>query len=380
MGTMKAAANERSMALDVERVLEKWRHALPEAVRSGVLDERELLLVLNRVERYLRTESGECLAELDAHVHRLARRVEEQCGHQATLRYLRDAPVRALSGSFRGEGLPLARVFFRITDAVWSAHAEALEETLRQARDDRLHQELMLAKRIQERLLPRTIPEVPGYDIAGRVLPATEVGGDYWSCRSYPEDDIVTFKLADVTGHGIAAATLVSAVKFISGGYYRAAKTAAQVMQKTNQVLVRETPHEILVTMVYGWLYPHSHEMTVVNAGHSPVLHYRSGRFCPISPTGVALGLVESRYREVRLTLEPGDVFFTCSDGITEPSAERALGEDWVREQVAAGAHLSAAELVCRVLEGALEYYGTPLDDMSLLVIKRSREGASPDT
>jgi serine phosphatase RsbU (regulator of sigma subunit) len=374
MRTMKAAANVRSVVVDVERVLEKWRHALPEAVRTGLLDERELLLILNRVERYLRTESGECLAELDAHVHRLAARVEARCGHQATLRYLRDAPVRALSTSYRGDGVALARVFFRISDAVWSAHAEALEETLRRERDDRLHQELMLAKRIQERLLPRTIPEVPGYDIAGRVLPAAEVGGDYWSCRSYPDDDIVTLKLADVTGHGIAAATLVSAVKFISGGYYRASKTPAQVMQKTNQVLVRETPHEILVTMVYAWLYPHSHEMTVVNAGHSPVLHYRSGRFCPIPPTGTALGLLEARYREVRLTLDPGDIFFTCSDGITEPSAERKLGEDWVREQVAAGAHLPAAEGVTRVLEGALVYYGVPLDDMSVVVVKRLRE------
>src|SRR5205085_7392845 len=121
--------------------------------------------------------------------------------------------------------------------------------TIRTGELERFRHELTVAKRIQEQLLPRTVPQVPGFDIAGRVLPAAEVGGDYWSCRAYPEDDIVTFKLADVTGHGIAAATLVAAVKFISGGYYRGAKTAAQVMERTNHVLVRDTPAEILIPM-----------------------------------------------------------------------------------------------------------------------------------
>src|SRR5204862_1634874 len=97
-------------------------------------------------------------------------------------------------------------------------------------RDERLEKELTLAKRIQQRLLPRSIPKIPGFDVAGRVLAAREVGGDYWSVKDYPDDGIVTFKLADVTGHGIAAATLVAAVKFISGGFYRSAKSPAQVM------------------------------------------------------------------------------------------------------------------------------------------------------
>ncbi|HEU4754553.1 MAG TPA: PP2C family protein-serine/threonine phosphatase, partial [Armatimonadota bacterium] len=122
------------------------------------------------------------------------------------------------------------------------------------------------------------------------------------------------------------------------------------------------------------WLYPHSHEMMVVNAGHSPVLHYRDGRFRSIPPTGVALGLMETRYTEVRVTMEPGDLFVTCSDGVTEPSAEHALGEEWVRARIAAGADLPAEGLVQSILDGALAAYGTPLDDMSVLVIKREPE------
>jgi hypothetical protein len=361
--------------LDHERARREWRRVLPAGVRNRVLHPQDVDRLLRCAEQFLAYGQPEALGELDAQVYNLAGRLQAEIGQGSTLRYLRDGLTCALlpfAGAFPDGPERAARLLSRVSDAIWTAHTDALKDTIQQQRRDRLHQELMVAKRIQERLLPKSIPDIPGFDIAGRVLPAAEVGGDYWSCKSYPEDDIVTLKLADVTGHGVAAATLVAAVKFISGGYYRGSKTAAQVMERTNTVLVRETPHEILVTMVYGWLYPHSGEMSVVNAGHAPVLHYHNGRFRSIAPTGAALGLMETKYREARIAMEPGDVFFTCSDGVTEPSAELALGEDWVREQIVAGADLSAAELVDCVLAEALRYYGTPQDDMSVLVVKRS--------
>lgn len=361
------SASEQLRARDV------WLRELPTELQHALLRPRDLESLLERSEQYLALDSPERLAELESEVYRLARELEHRVGHAATLRYLRDGLARALM-SFPnvsdGRAAGLLRIIARITDAVWSAHSDVLEATIHRQREERIMQELTVAKRIQERLLPRSVPVVSGFDIAGRVLTAAEIGGDYWSCKSYAEDDIVTFKLADVTGHGIAAATLVAAVKFISGGYYRGAKTAAQVMERTNTVLVRETPHEILVTMVYGWLYPHSREMSIVNAGHSPVLHYRNGKTRVLPPTGVALGLMEARYREIRVTMDPGDIFFTCSDGVTEPSAEMSLGETWVQQRLEELHDRTAAELVDVILEDALRAYGAPIDDMSVLAIK----------
>lgn len=354
------------------RAEEVWLSALPAAIRETLLSPGDVARLLTWARHFLRTGAADMLAELEEEAYRIACRLDEAVGPDATLRYLRDGMARALVAESDGEAgqvEKMLRISGRMGDAVWKAHVERLQQTIQAQRDEQFAKELQVAKRIQQQLLPRTVPKISGFDIAGRVLPAAEVGGDYWSCKLYPEDDVVTFKLADITGHGIAAATLVSAVKFISGGYYRASKSAAQVMDRTNQVLVRETPRDIMVTMVYGWLYPHSHEMTVVNAGHSPVLHYRGGRFCEIPPTGLALGLMEGRYREVRLSLDRGDLFFACSDGITEPHAG-GLGEEWVREQIRAGAELPAEELVDRILEAALQVYGAPLDDMSILVIR----------
>ncbi|MFN3650138.1 MAG: PP2C family protein-serine/threonine phosphatase [Armatimonadota bacterium] len=361
--------------LDLQQAQLEWLRSLPERVRETVLRPRDITRILDRSAQVVRGAGHQALAELDAEAYRVATEMEPAVGLEATLRYLRDSLGRALRGAYAGReseaSVAIDRIITCVTDAVWRAHTDSLEETIRRQQEDRLSQELMLAKRIQERLLPRTIPQVPGFDIAGKVLAAAEVGGDYWSCKSYPEDGIVTLKLADVTGHGIAAATLVAAVKFISGGYYRGAKTAAQVMERTNHVLVKETPHEILVPMVYAWLYPYSGAMSVVNAGHSPVLHFQDGSVRRIETTGLALGLMETRYREVRLELAPGDLFFTCSDGVTAPSAEKAVGEDWVIEQVQRGRDLPAAELVEQILTNALEAYGTPQDDMSVLVVRR---------
>lgn len=364
---MKTMAHHRLTGAE-----EAWWGSLPEEIRGTEITRQRLSDLVACAGEALTTGSVRSLDALEQRCYRLARDLEPHLGREGALRFLRDGLVRALVASGDPQPEALAGVVAHATDAIWSAHCELLEATIQRQQQERFRQELTLAKRIQQQLLPRDIPTVPGYDISGTVLPAAEIGGDYWSCKRYPEDDIVTFKLADITGHGIAAAMLVAAVKFISGGYYRGAKTAALVMERTNNVLVRETPSEILVTMVYGWLYPYSNEMSVVNAGHSPVLHYHDGRIRKIPPTGIALGMIETRYREVRVEMAPGDIFFTCSDGVTEPNAHQALGEPWVEAQLEELRHAPAAEIVEAVTSRALAVYGTPQDDMSVLVIKRT--------
>jgi serine phosphatase RsbU (regulator of sigma subunit) len=125
--------------------------------------------------------------------------------------------------------------------------------------------------------------------------------------------------------------------------------------------------------MIYGWLYPRSKEASVVNAGHEPFFICRAdGRIEDILPTGLVLGLMESRYAEFRVRFGPGDLMFSCSDGITAAAAGENFGVERVKELVVAHADQPAAVLVQRVLEAALRFYGTPKDDMSLLVLKRT--------
>lgn len=353
--------------------VEQWLTVLPPEAGDEVLSREEVERLLDRTYRFVFHHAREALAEMEAEVYRIAAAMIPKVGQDATLRYVRDGLSRALAECIRishpcAEGA--VRVLSHVTDAIWHAHTDILQQTIQRQQRERLQQELTVAKRIQQSLLPRKIPQVAHFDVAGRVLSAADIGGDYWSCKNWEEYGIVTLKLADITGHGIAAATLVAGVKFISGGYFRGSQSAAQVMEQTNHVLVKETPTEILVTMFYAWLRPEEREIAIVNAGHSPVLHYHGGQVDWIAPTGVALGMLETRYTETHLKLAPGDIIFTCSDGVTEPGPDLALGEEWVKEQLIAGASLSAAGLAEQVLSEALSVYRYPRDDMSVLVLK----------
>ena len=123
--------------------------------------------------------SADSLADLEREAYTLACSVEAGIGREATLRGVRDGLRAALAPVLRGTGKTAEAAelaVLRVGDAVWQAHSDTLLQTIQREQEGRYKNELTLAKRIQERLLPRSIPKIPGFDIAGRVLPAAEVG------------------------------------------------------------------------------------------------------------------------------------------------------------------------------------------------------------
>lgn len=266
-----------------------------------------------------------------------------------------------------------------ISSAFSDANASKLKKTMRIRRTEHLSQELKVAKQIQGHLMPKMIPSIPGFDFAGLLIPAAEIGGDYWSVKHYPKDDIVTLKLADITGHGIAAATLVAAVKFISGAYYKSSKSPIEVMQHTNRILTKETPHEILTSMVYGWLNPKTYELSVVNAGHAPAFICSEELCTDISLTGPLMGFVETaEYTELKYNLKKGDLVFFGSDGITEAGIGEHYGVERLKKQVLESKHLSAKEIADAVVQSVMQYSDLLHDDISIVIIKVT--GDPPET
>jgi len=262
-----------------------------------------------------------------------------------------------------------------ISTAFCEANSDALKKAILHDRVESMSNELRLAKRIQQHLLPKVIPTIPGFEFAGRLIPAEEIGGDYWSVKYKETEGIVTLKLADITGHGVAAATLVAAVKFISGGYYQGASSAAEVMQKTNRVLTLETPHEILVTMVYGWLRPAEYEIALVNAGHSPAFICSNNLCYDIPTTGPVLGVKEdATYSEEHYKLRKGDIIFFGSDGITDAGITEPFGVTRLKETLIDNASLSADKIADKVVEAVTSFAKQPHDDISLLVVKVTGE------
>lgn len=267
-----------------------------------------------------------------------------------------------------------------VSTAFSEAHAEMIEAESIRNRPEAITRELKIAKRIQTHLLPKHIPKIPGFDFAGRLIPAEEIGGDYWSIKYKEDDGIVTLKLADITGHGVAAATLVAAVKFISGGYYQGSSTAAEVMDKTNRVLALETPHDILVTMVYGWLRPATRELTLVNAGHSPVFLCRNDVCEEVPITGPVLAATDvTRYEELHYALGDNDILFFGSDGITEAGTSRPFGVERLKQVIGTSSHLSASEIADNVVKAVTDYVPKPHDDISLVVVKVNGDAVETD-
>ena len=294
--------------------------------------------------------------------------------------YLLDAMMEFVSDNSPHQYKTLIRFANSISSAYCDVHSDLLKKTIRHSRAENVSQELKLAKKIQTHLLPKVLPVIPGFDFAGRLIPAAEVGGDYWSIKHYEDNGIVTMKLADISGHGVAAATLVAAVKFISGGYYQGAKSAAEVMEKTNRVLTKETPHDILVTMVYGWLNPEKYELAVVNAGHSPAFMC-NGKVCTdILPTGPVLGITEvAQYSEKKFKLKKNEIIFFGSDGITEAGIGEQFGINRLKDLVTESAHLTADEIADKVVQTVIEYARVQHDDISILVTKVTGEPPEAD-
>lgn len=373
---------ERQTLVSHERLV--YKHWLDKAALRGVQPSpeaaelvSELLVTYTEAMPDIEPSAGDIYAT----AHDLATRALESMPVDMVSTvyrdYLLDAMIESSTQPTAAECRSLVRFTNLISSAFCEANSDQLRKTIRRDRAERFSAEMKMAKAIQRQLLPKVIPELPGFDFAGRLIPAAEVGGDYWSIRYYPDDGIVTLKLADISGHGVAAATLVAAVKFISGCYYRRASTAAEVIEHTNRVLTLETPHEILVTMVYGWLRPETYELTVVNGGHEPAFLCRETMCTDIAPTGPALGMAEGMsYGEVKFDLHRGDILFFGSDGIIEAGVGERFGSSRLKKIVCENSDLSANDLADKVVESVRTFAPQPYDDISLLIVKVTGEPA----
>lgn len=174
------------------------------------------------------------------------------------------------------------------------------------------------ARTIQQALLPKSSPYVPGFVISGRSVPARAVGGDWYDFIPF-SDGRWGLVLADVSGKGTAAALLMSATRGMLRSLAEACCTPGDVLTKLNQLLVNDFPAGKFVTMVYAVLDPVANTVVFANAGHlRPLLIDENGeRFLDVE-RGLPLGLSCGDYSETEISLSKGSRLVFYSDGITE--------------------------------------------------------------
>ena len=231
------------------------------------------------------------------------------------------------------------------------------------------------ARQIQQELLPREIPQLPGYELYAAMCPADVVGGDVYDFIPLA-DNLLGVTLADVAGHGLPAA--LQARDIVIGlrmGMERDLKLT-RTIEKLNRIIARSSSADKFIALFFGEIETNGN-FIYCNAGHTPGLLSAGDKIHELRQGGPVLGpSPHTDYDRGFVQLEPGDVVLLYSDGISE--AENLAGEQFGKDRLVGCLrqhhHLPAAELVRRLFEEVERFSRGSLyrDDRTLVVIKRT--------
>ena len=265
-----------------------------------------------------------------------------------------------------------------------------LLETLRAAvslklREQTLANQMRQARIIQQSLVPRTLPILPGFEIAATSHPAEEVGGDVYDVQ-WVEEDAIGLMMADASGHGLPAALqardVVTGLRMGQAGGEKITAT----MGRLNGVIHRSGLSSRFISLFYGEL-DEAGNMAYVNGGHpAPILVTPAGEVFELKTCGPVLGpLPDATYRRGFVTLRPDEILVLYTDGVTErldpDSSEKdeedgaivQFGPEGIAEVVRGHAGESAESLVREIVD-AVRGFGDGAafeDDVSVMVVKR---------
>jgi serine phosphatase RsbU (regulator of sigma subunit)/predicted ester cyclase len=183
----------------------------------------------------------------------------------------------------------------------------------------RVEQELQVARRIQHALLPKSVPELRGWEIAHDYRPAREVGGDFYDFVRL-RDGSLGMVVGDATGHGVPAALMMANTQSVLRAFARrGGSEPGRILAEVNEALFTYIPSNMFVTCFYGVLDPESGRFRYANAGHNLPYCRQADNAIELRATGMPLGLMAGMsYEEKESVLAPGECILLYSDGLVE--------------------------------------------------------------
>src|SRR5829696_569215 len=225
--------------------------------------------------------------------------------------------------------------------------AQLVRQQQQQAQErERIEQELRVARLIQQTLLPKHVPDLPGYQLAAYYQPAREVGGDFYDFLNL-ENGHLGLVVGDVTDKGVPAAIVMATTRTMLRASAQRLDSPGEVLKRVNDVIVRDIPPNMFITCLYAILDPETGLLRYANAGHD--LPYRRRRTSnggggaeELRATGMPLGLLPGMsYEEKEIILERGDSVLFYSDGLVEAHDPQRDMFGFPRLQGLVGAHRS---------------------------------------
>ena len=243
---------------------------------------------------------------------------------------------------------------------------------------EQMKQSLLLAREIQQHLLPAKAPQISGFDIFGQSIYCDETGGDYYDFIELSPDKLGV-AVGDVSGHGIGAAMLMTTARGIlrSQASHQGSELS-QLITTLNRHLVRDTRDDSFMTLFYTLLECDTRACHWVSGGHGPTFYYshRDNAVTELACSGIPLGIIEETDFEVMspIFMESGDILLIGTDGIWEtrnPFGDM-FGIDRLTRLLEEYASASAAEISSAVMAAVNEFRDSEpqFDDITMVVIK----------
>lgn len=245
---------------------------------------------------------------------------------------------------------------------------------------DQIHvrESLQLAKEVQQNLLPQSPPSVPGFDIAARSIYCDETGGDYFDFITLEQPSRCAVVIGDVTGHGIAAALLMTTARALLRSHADDPDALPAILHKVNHNLARDARPGQFMTLYFLTIEPEAGVMRWVSAGHDAAVVYRPGSddFTEFAGNDIPLGVEpEWDFHEYTSPIpEPGAVAVLGTDGIWEarnPEGEM-YGKDRLRDVIRRGAGSDADTIAQAIISDVVRFRRSSpqTDDITLVVLR----------
>jgi serine phosphatase RsbU (regulator of sigma subunit) len=240
---------------------------------------------------------------------------------------------------------------------------------------ERLEKELDLAREVQQNLLPRAFPHIPGYAFGVRSQPARMVGGDFYDVFRL-DDGRFGLVIADVSDKGMPAALFMGLTRSLLLAEARRSPSPRAVLSNVNRLLLELGNANMFVTIFYGIVNRETRQLSYARAGHDWPLLLRHGQTQRLEGQGTFVGFWEEAHfilSEETIQLEPGDQLLLYTDGLTDVMGDdgRCFSLAQLEKLVTGHAHLETEQLCQAILDELALFQGEAeqFDDMTLLVM-----------
>ena len=263
--------------------------------------------------------------------------------------------------------------------AIAIENARLYEEIARQER--RLERDLALARELQMRLLPQTLPKVAHLELAAKFVPARAIGGDLYDFIPYSLSRL-GIAIGDVSGKGAPAAIYAALVSGILRSHAPIEPGPSEMLKAVNMSLAERRIEAQFVSLIYALWDDEHRTLLVANSGLPRPVYLHEGKIQVIEATGLPLGLFDDAdYDEFRFKMKPGDMFVFFSDGILDARNRKGemFGRGRVEKLIAECAGRSADCVVDSLFKAAAEHSAgvEAFDDQTVVAIKVKDSGHS---